>query len=72
MEYVRGGELFQRIDLYDGLREPQCCDIFTQICDSVRYIHRKNFIHGDIKPENIIFSDLNMRSVKIVDFGAAR
>ncbi|XP_039964545.1 chromosomal serine/threonine-protein kinase JIL-1 [Bactrocera tryoni] len=71
MEHVAGGELQQLVHASGGLSESQCCDIFLQICDAVQYLHSKNFIHGDIKPENILFTDTQMRRIKLVDFGSA-
>ncbi|XP_037931063.1 chromosomal serine/threonine-protein kinase JIL-1 [Teleopsis dalmanni] len=69
MEFVCGGELVQQMHI--GLSEFECCNLFKQICDALRFIHSKNFIHGDIKPENILFSDLETQFIKIVDFGSA-
>ncbi|XP_018786450.1 PREDICTED: chromosomal serine/threonine-protein kinase JIL-1 [Bactrocera latifrons] len=71
MEHVAGGELQKLVHASGGLSESQCCDIFLQICDAVQYLHSKNFIHGDIKPENILFTDTQMRRIKLVDFGSA-
>lgn len=72
-EYIDGTELSESIQLTDeGLDEDICHNIFTQLVNALRYIHRKKYIHGDIKPENIIFTDYSMKNIKIVDFGAAQ
>lgn len=70
-EFVRGCELFHHIDEEDGLSEGNACSVFQRICEAVRFIHSKNFIHGDLKPENVVYSDPQMRSIKLIDFGSA-
>lgn len=71
-EFISGCELFHHIDDEGGLSESRACNLFAQIGEAVRYIHSKNFIHGDLKPENIRFVDDKLRRVKLIDFGAAR
>lgn len=34
------------------------------------YLHSKNVIHGDLKPQNIVLSN-DKKTLKIVDFGMA-
>ncbi|EGW30178.1 uncharacterized protein SPAPADRAFT_63791, partial [Spathaspora passalidarum NRRL Y-27907] len=41
--------------------------IFKQILTGVRYLHRKNIIHGDLKPENFLLDSDGI--IKISDFG---
>lgn len=72
-EYVEGCELSVHITQSEnGLDELLCSDIFVQLVDAVQHIHEKNFIHGDLKPENIILTvDDIVQNIKLVDFGAA-
>lgn len=70
-EFVGGCELFHHIDEEDGLSESNACSVFQRISDAVRHVHSKNFIHGDLKPENVVYSDPQMRSIKLIDFGSA-
>ena len=52
-------------------------DIFLQfaleITETLEYIHKKKIIHSDIKPSNVIITEIeeNMR-IKLVDFGISR
>ena len=48
----------------------QAVDYALQIAAGIEHAHRKNIIHRDIKPQNIIVA--NDGTVKIVDFGIAR
>lgn len=43
---------------------------FNQILEGVQYIHSKQLIHRDLKPQNILFS-LDGKRLKIGDFGLA-
>lgn len=44
-------------------------DYIIQICEGVRYIHKKSIIHRDLKPENILIDKGN--NAVIADFGIA-
>ncbi|XP_055840689.1 ribosomal protein S6 kinase alpha-5 [Episyrphus balteatus] len=70
-EFVSGCELFHHIDEEDGLSESTACNVFQRLSEVVRHIHSKNFIHGDLKPENVVYCDPQMRSIKLIDFGSA-
>ncbi len=42
--------------------------IFFQLTQVLYFLHKNNFIHGDIKPNNIIINVKNM-IIKLIDFG---
>ncbi|XP_017101390.2 chromosomal serine/threonine-protein kinase JIL-1 [Drosophila bipectinata] len=69
-EYLCGEELTGPTQR-GHLDEEACRDIFLQLVMAVQHIHSKCFIHGDLKPENIMFESREDRSVKLVDFGNA-
>ena len=46
-------------------------DILEQVGSAIDYTHRKGVIHGDVKPENILFS-ADFSSVYLADFGVAK
>ncbi|XP_036447658.1 myosin light chain kinase, smooth muscle-like [Colossoma macropomum] len=73
MEYVAGGELFERIvDENFEHTEPNSMQYMRQILEGVQYIHRKSIVHLDLKPENIVCVNSIGTLIKIIDFGLAR
>ncbi|XP_078435816.1 CBL-interacting serine/threonine-protein kinase 1-like isoform X1 [Wolffia australiana] len=67
LEYVTGGELFERIASGGRLSEREARKIFQQIVDAVSYCHDKGIYHRDLKPENVLLDAKG--NVKISDFG---
>lgn len=73
MEYVEGGELFDRIiDENYNLTELDTVLFIRQICEGLRYMHKMYILHLDLKPENILCVSRVTNKVKIIDFGLAR
>ncbi|XP_006191407.2 myosin light chain kinase 3 isoform X1 [Camelus ferus] len=73
MEYVNGGELFDRIteEKYN-LTELDVVLFTKQICEGVHYLHQHYVLHLDLKPENILCVNQTGHQIKIIDFGLAR
>ncbi|XP_045298585.1 myosin light chain kinase 3 isoform X2 [Leopardus geoffroyi] len=73
MEYVDGGELFDRIteEKYQ-LTELDVILFTKQICEGVHYLHQHYILHLDLKPENILCVNQTGHQIKIIDFGLAR
>ncbi|XP_051515304.1 serine/threonine-protein kinase max-2-like isoform X2 [Myxocyprinus asiaticus] len=73
LEYVEGGELFERIvDESCPLTEVDAMVFVKQICEGVQYMHQMYVLHLDLKPENILLVNRSSHQVKIIDFGLAR
>ncbi|XP_029904511.1 myosin light chain kinase 3 [Myripristis murdjan] len=73
MEYVEGGELFDRIvDENYQLTELDAIIFTKQICEGVQYLHQQYILHLDLKPENILCVSSTGNQIKIIDFGLAR
>lgn len=49
-------------------------DIFDQVIEGIKYIHKKNVIHRDLKPSNIMirFDEDDDPTIAITDFGCAK
>ncbi|XP_058032703.1 myosin light chain kinase 2, skeletal/cardiac muscle [Ahaetulla prasina] len=73
MEFVEGGELFERIIDEDyQLTEVDCMVFVRQICEGILFMHQMRVLHLDLKPENILCVTATGHMVKIIDFGFAR
>lgn len=73
MEYITGGELFERVVADDfTLTEKDCVLFMRQICEGVEYMHQKSIVHLDLKPENIMCHTRTSHQIKIIDFGLAQ
>ncbi|XP_011071316.1 CBL-interacting serine/threonine-protein kinase 1-like [Sesamum indicum] len=67
LEYVNGGELFERIASKGKFTEAKGRKLFQQLIDGVSYCHNKGVFHRDLKLENVLIDASG--SIKITDFG---
>ncbi|OAF70108.1 CHK2 checkpoint protein [Intoshia linei] len=73
MEYVPGGDLFDKIESHGPFNESFAYPIFYQILVAVEFIHENGVTHRDLKPENILLNFINNTFyVKIGDFGFSK
>ncbi|RKP21201.1 kinase-like protein [Rozella allomycis CSF55] len=70
MEYCSGGSLENLIRNEPITEVSIIKQISVQILEGLRYLHSKDIIHRDIKPDNILIDSKGV--VKLVDFGAAK
>lgn len=68
MEYLPGGSLRDRIR--QGLDPEQGVDILYAMADALSYAHRRDIIHRDIKPQNILHYEDG--TPILTDFGIAK
>ena len=72
MEYVAGVPITQYCDQH-RLTIRERLEFFVQVCSGVQHAHQKAMIHRDLKPTNILTTQVDGKPVpKIIDFGIAK
>ncbi|KAK9141545.1 hypothetical protein Syun_010945 [Stephania yunnanensis] len=66
MEYVKGGELFNKISK-GRLQESNARFYFQQLISAIDFCHSRGVYHRDLKPENLLLDDKG--NLKVTDFG---
>jgi len=80
MSPCEGGELFERIQAKTGFSEKEASRIFSDMLSAIYYLHSRNIVHCDLKPENFLFKNRRTDSssvekqdaIKLIDFGMAK
>jgi eukaryotic-like serine/threonine-protein kinase len=67
--FIAGGSLRDRLKKEGRLPVRDAVQIAEDIGAALDYAHRNGFVHRDVKPENILFTD---RLAVLADFGVAR
>jgi len=70
MEYVEGQDLQQMVEEKGPLSYNMAADAIRQAAEGLAHAHRRNMIHCDIKPSNLLVNQQGV--VKILDMGLAR
>nr|GLL29272.1 CBL-interacting serine/threonine-protein kinase 5-like [Ipomoea trifida] len=66
MEYVKGGELFDKV-AKGRLKEETARKYFQQLISAVDFCHSRGVSHRDLKPENLLVDENG--DLKVSDFG---
>ena len=72
-------ELAEGKDLFARLKAPACghmleCEVAgvaRQLAEVLAHMHSKGCMHGDIKPENVLFHNATSPDIRLCDFGHA-
>lgn len=72
MDYIKDGDLFNLIKKdYYKLNEFTCRNIILMLVNALQDLHKKKYIHNDVKLENLLF-DRRKKRLYICDYGLAR
>jgi hypothetical protein len=69
MEYLSGGNLKDEISR-GPLGEERSLVLFLQMVYALRAAHQQQIVHGNLKPENVLFDEQG--NVRLCDFGMVR
>ncbi|KAL0639016.1 hypothetical protein Q9L58_001897 [Maublancomyces gigas] len=72
MEYVSGGDLLAYIGKVGPLEEGEAKGIAEQILQAVYILHEHQFMHCDLKPENIFIAGISPVTIKVADLGQTK
>lgn len=70
MDLCTGGEVFFHLNRLRRFSEAQAKFYFAEILLGIEYLHSKNVVYRDIKPENILI-DVDGH-IRIADFGLSK
>jgi len=72
LDYVSGGDLFQRLLKKINFTEYNASCFIKNLLEALSYMHELKIVHRDLKPENILMmSTEDDTKIKLVDFGLA-
>jgi len=64
-----GGELFDRITQVEHFDEEMAAQTMQQLLSAIRYCHKHGIMHGNIKPENIVYeTPMPTAPIRVIDF----
>ena len=71
-ELLEGGALIDFLSEKEYFTERDAGAYVHQILSAVSYLHDKQIVHQDIKPDNILLTNKQLLRVKLIDFGIAK
>lgn len=69
-EFVAGDSLQDRLVRGEALPMAVAVNIAAAVADALAHAHQQGMVHGDLRPQNILFASDGQ--VKVTDFGLAR
>jgi serine/threonine-protein kinase len=68
-EYVPGRTLADHLRTWAPLPEAEALLICSRVCEAVMHLHRRGFVHYDLKPANVMLCPDD--TIRLLDFGLA-
>jgi serine/threonine-protein kinase len=67
-----GRNMREHVDYNGSIKPDALKKVGIQMCSAVEYLHSKNFIHRDIKPDNFVWAEGSAGDVLMIDLGIAK
>jgi serine/threonine protein kinase len=71
MKFAKYGSILKHLKSKQKFTEEQIRTLMAQLLLAIDFMHRREIIHRDIKPDNILVLDKNENIVCISDLGLA-
>lgn len=72
MEFMAGGELYDRLAARKQYSEEDAAETTYQMLLAVAYLHAHQIAHRDLKLENFLYEDKETNHLRLIDFGFAK
>lgn len=70
MELIDAPPLSDLVERHERPSMPECIRIFSDVANALQHMHKKGFVHADMKPLNILY-DAELKRTKVIDLGQA-
>jgi len=70
MKYMPGGSLIELLEKQGRTTYERAIEIIEQIANALDFAHKKDLVHRDVKPGNVLFEDDG--TARLADFGFAK
>ncbi|CAO3652915.1 unnamed protein product [Mucor hiemalis] len=72
-DLASGGELFQQLLKKGSYTEKDASNLTRQMLEGLQYLHERDIVHRDMKPENLLFQKVgDDADLMITDFGLSK
>ncbi len=71
MAFIAGDNMATRLQEHGAMEPGEVRRILREVADALAYAHKRNVVHRDIKPDNILL-DADSGRAMVTDFGIAR
>lgn len=65
LELVSGGELFEHLIKSGAYSEQTAATLLRDLAGALSFLHARNIIHADLKPENLMLSSWNDADARV-------
>jgi serine/threonine protein kinase len=70
MEAVKSGSLRRLMNKRKAFTDEDASKVIRSLLSAVEHVHSKNYVHRDLKPDNILIdNEHDVSTVKLADFG---